>query len=58
MTSDLHNVNFDEAFFDDDGLADIISIGMGFFKYGGYISTNGDIRNSLVLEYYSNKISI
>jgi 1-acyl-sn-glycerol-3-phosphate acyltransferase len=54
----LHNVNFDEAFFDDDGLADIISIGMEFFKYGGYISTNGDIRNSLVLEYYSNKISI
>ncbi len=54
----LYNANVDEAFFDDDGLTDIISIGMEFFKYGGYISTNGDIQNNLVLEYYSNKISI
>lgn len=54
----LYNANVDEAFFDDDGLTDIISIGMEFFKYGGYIFNNGDIRNKLVLEYYSNKISI
>ena len=52
----LHNISLDEAFFDDDGLADVISIGMEFFKYVGYISADGDIRNAHVLEYYSNKI--
>ena len=54
----LYNVNIDKAFFDDDGLSDIISIGIEFLKYGGYISPDGEIRNDKVLEYYSNKISI
>lgn len=54
----LQNVILDEAFYDDDGLADILSIGMEFFKHGGYISPEGDIINGRVLEYYSNKISL
>jgi hypothetical protein len=54
----IQNITLDEAFYDDDGLKDILHIGMEFFRYGGYISPEGDILNRSVLEYYSNKISL
>lgn len=53
----LQNVTLDEAFFHDDGLTDIISIGIEFFRYGGCISEKAEIINGRVLEYYSNKIN-
>ncbi len=52
----LDHVTLDEAFFHDDGLTDIISIGLEFFKYGGYISEEGNIINGQVFEYYANKV--
>ncbi|MBN1132094.1 MAG: 1-acyl-sn-glycerol-3-phosphate acyltransferase [Bacteroidales bacterium] len=52
----LKSANLDEAFSDDAGLADIISIGMEFLKNGGYISADAQIVNKPVIEYYSNKL--
>jgi len=56
LRDSLQNVTLDVAFYDDQGLADILSIGMEFFRYGGWISAEAEIRNGGVLEYYSNKI--
>ena len=53
----IQNVILDEAYYDDDGLMDILSIGMEFFKCGGWISTDAEIKNSNVLEYYANRIN-
>jgi len=57
LRDSLQNVTLDEAFYDDDGLADILSIGMEFFRYGGWISAEAEIKNGGVLEYYANKIN-
>lgn len=52
----LQKAHTDEAFFNDDGLADIISIGMEFLLHGGYISPDGCIQNDQILKYYANKV--
>ena len=57
LRGSLQKDTLDEAFFHDDGLTDIISIGIEFFRYGGYISEEAEIINGGVLEYYSNKIN-
>jgi 1-acyl-sn-glycerol-3-phosphate acyltransferase len=54
LRNSLPKARTDEAFFCDDGLSDIISIGMDFMIYQGWISQDGRIRNYPVLEYYSN----
>jgi 1-acyl-sn-glycerol-3-phosphate acyltransferase len=53
----LPKAHTDIAFYHDDGLADIVSIGMEFFSQGGYISSDGTILKNQILEYYSNKIT-
>jgi 1-acyl-sn-glycerol-3-phosphate acyltransferase len=55
LCGNLSAPHLDEAYFSDDGLADIIAIGMEFFQYSDAITRKGNIQNSLVLEYYSNK---
>jgi hypothetical protein len=57
LRDSLQNVTLDEAFYNDDGLVDILSIGMEFFRYGGWISAEAEIRNPGVLEYYANRIN-
>jgi len=46
------------AFYNDEGLADIISIGMEFLIYCGYVSPDGQIQNFPVLNYYSNALCL
>ncbi len=45
----------DEAFFDELGLRDILSVGLDFFRCEGAVSETGEIRDPLLLEYYGNK---
>ena len=47
--------HLDEAYFHEDGLKDILSIGMEFFYCYGALSREGDLRDPLILEYYANK---
>lgn len=54
----LPEAHTDPSFYNDDGLADIISIGMEFLRSGEYIFRDGSIRNNKILKYYSNKIPI
>jgi 1-acyl-sn-glycerol-3-phosphate acyltransferase len=54
----LPETHTDPSFYSDDGLADIISIGMEFLRSGEYIFRDGSIRNNKILKYYSNKIPI
>jgi hypothetical protein len=56
LRNKLPKVQTDEAYYNDDGLADIISIGMEFLIWGRYVGSDGQIRNDRILEYYSNKI--
>jgi hypothetical protein len=44
-----------EAYFDEDGLKDILSTGMEFFRHSGAITSGGFVHDPLILEYYSNK---
>ncbi|KPK87898.1 MAG: hypothetical protein AMS27_01085 [Bacteroides sp. SM23_62_1] len=53
----LQKFNLDEAYYDDGGLVDILSIGLEFFRYGGHITGEAVIRDGGVLEYYANKIN-
>ncbi len=45
----------DEAYFDESGLKDILSIGLEFFRHSGAITPGGYVHDRLILEYYSNK---
>jgi hypothetical protein len=56
MRNSLPKSRTDEAFYSDDGLTDIISIGMEFLLYQGWISQDGRILNYPVLEYYLNAL--
>jgi len=45
----------DEAYFNDSGLRDILSIGLEFFHHEGALTCQGSIHDPLILEYYANK---
>ena len=51
----LADGHLDEAYFDDSGLRDILSIGLEFFRCDGTITREGSIRDPLILEYYANR---
>jgi hypothetical protein len=52
----LPKIHTDISFYNDDGLSDIISIGMEILRSSDIISGDGSIRNKIILEYYSNKM--
>ncbi|HER09674.1 MAG TPA: hypothetical protein ENO20_12270 [Bacteroides sp.] len=47
--------HMDEAFFDEGGLRDILAIGLEFFQCEGAVTREGNIRDPLLLEYYTQK---
>ncbi len=55
LRTTLPATHLDKAYFEDDGLADIISIGMDFFQYSKAVTRKGNIQKRAILEYYANK---
>ena len=47
--------HLDEAYFNPEGLKDIISIGMEFFRCSRAFAKDGSIQKPLLLQYYANK---